>query len=115
MAAKVEMSTQDFYSKFTRRRGRGSKAYFELKEVRTDTGAMDCIFLDRSKIPGKATCSLYGARPGQCRTWPFWPELLESEKTWKNGKVGPEGCPGIGKGAVVPYEEIIRQRDLPLL
>lgn len=114
MAAQVKMSTEDFFSKYTRRRGRGSKAYFELKEVRTDSGAMDCVFLDRSKIPGKAICSLYGARPGQCRTWPFWPELLESEKAWKNAKFGPEGCPGLGKGAIVPYEEIVRQRDLPL-
>ena len=114
MAEQVKLSTADFYSKYTRRRGRGTKAYFELKEVRRDSGAMDCIFLDRSKIPGKAICSLYGARPGQCRTWPFWPEVLESEKTWKNAKAGPEGCPGLGKGAIVPYEEIVRQRDLPL-
>jgi uncharacterized protein len=111
MAAQVKLNTEDFYSKYTRRRGRGNRAYFELKEVRTDSGAMDCVFLDRSKIPGKAICSLYGARPGQCRTWPFWPELLESEKAWKDAKLGPEGCPGLGKGAIVPYEEILRQRD----
>jgi uncharacterized protein len=114
MAAQLQITTEDFYSKYTRRRGRSSKAYFELKEVRTLSGAMDCIFLDREKIRGKAICSLYGARPNQCRTWPFWPELLENEAAWKNAKLGPEGCPGIGKGTVVPYEEIIRQRDLPV-
>ena len=113
MAAQVKISPDEFYTKYTRRRGRGSKSYFELKEVRRDNGDMDCIFLDRVKVPGKAICSLYGARPGQCRTWPFWPELLENEKAWKNAKLGPEGCPGIGKGTIVPYEEIIRQRDLP--
>ena len=114
MAAQLQITTDDFYSKYTRRRGRGTKAYFELKETRTVSGAMDCIFLDRDKIRGKAICSLYGARPNQCRTWPFWPELLENETAWKNAKLGPEGCPGIGKGTVVPYEEIIRQRDLPV-
>ena len=93
---------------------RGSRSHFELKKVRRDNGDMDCVFLDREKIPGKAICSLYGARPGQCRTWPFWPELLESEKTWNNAKFGSEGCAGIGKGIIVPYEEIIRQRDLPM-
>lgn len=113
MASQTNLSTEDFYSKYTRRRGRGRKSYFELKEVRRDSGDMDCVFLDREKIPGKAICSLYGARPGQCRTWPFWSELLESEETWNNAKIGSEGCAGIGKGTVVPYEEIIRQRDLP--
>jgi hypothetical protein len=36
---------------------------------------------------------------------------LESEKAWKDAKLGPEGCPGLGEGAIVPYEEILRQRD----
>lgn len=114
MATLNKVSVEEFYTKFTRRRGRGSKAYFELKEKRRDNGDMDCIFLDREKIPGKAICSLYGSRPAQCRTWPFWPELLEDEKSWKDARLGPEGCPGINKGEVVPYEEIIRQRDLPI-
>ena len=114
MASQMKLSVEDFYLKYTRRRGRGSRSYFELKEVRRDNGDMDCVFLDREKIAGKAICSLYGARPGQCRTWPFWPELLESKETWSNAKFGPEGCAGIGKGIIVPYEEIIRQRDLPI-
>lgn len=114
MASQMKLSVEDFYLKYTRRRGRGSRSYFELKEVRRDNGDMDCVFLDREKIAGKAICSLYGARPGQCRTWPFWPELLESKETWNNAKFGPEGCAGIGKGIIVPYEEIIRQRDLPI-
>eukprot|EP00961_Rhodomonas_salina_P046921 629705-Rhodomonas_salina.2 len=29
-------------------------------------------------MKGKAICSLYEARPKQCRTWPFWPENLAS-------------------------------------
>mmetsp|Transcript_17621 Transcript_17621/g.16963 ORF Transcript_17621/g.16963 Transcript_17621/m.16963 type:complete len:205 (-) Transcript_17621:394-1008(-) len=111
MASQVNMKTDDFYAKFTRRQGRGSKTYYELKEVRQDDGSMDCIFLDRLKITGKAICSINTAKPMQCKTWPFWPEILETEKTWNDAKKGAEGCPGLGKGTVVPFEEIIRQRD----
>ena len=31
----------------------------------------DCIFWDK-----QAGCTVYDARPDQCRTWPFWPENL---------------------------------------
>lgn len=111
MAAQVNMKTDDFYKKYTRRQGRGSRTYYELKEERQDDGSMDCVFLDRAKIPGKAICSINTAKPSQCKTWPFWPEVLETEKSWNDAKKGSEGCPGLGKGVVVPYEDIIRQRD----
>ncbi len=58
----------------------------------------DCRFLvDRR-------CSVYEARPTQCRTWPFWPENM-SAKAWT--AIAAE-CPGVGKGRVVPVEEIRR-------
>lgn len=58
----------------------------------------DCRFLvDRR-------CSIYEARPTQCRTWPFWPENM-SAKAWTGIAAG---CPGVGKGRVVPVEEIRR-------
>lgn len=46
-----------------------------------------CPFLKSGK------CSVYKARPTQCRTWPYWSELV-NEKTWELLK---EDCPGIGK------------------
>tara|TARA_R110002126_G_scaffold105905_9_gene240566 strand:+ start:6031 stop:6456 length:426 start_codon:yes stop_codon:yes gene_type:complete len=41
------------------------------------------------------SCSVYAARPVQCRTWPFWTENLEQAR-WK----GPvkERCPGLDQG-----------------
>jgi Fe-S-cluster containining protein len=36
-----------------------------------------CIFLDGP------TCTVHEAKPVQCRTWPFWDELLESEETYR--------------------------------
>ncbi len=73
-----------------------------LKEVRTEFG-YDCVFLDRESMPGKAVCSLYDLRPTQCRTFPWWPENLESPRAWQ--RLGRE-CEGVGRGDVVPVEEI---------
>ena len=56
-----------------------------------------CIFLKDKK------CSVYEGRPTQCRTWPFWPEVMEA-KTWK--KEVAAFCPGIGKGKIWKKEEI---------
>ena len=59
----------------------------------------DCEFFD-SKTRG---CSIYPARPVQCRTWPFWNSNLESPETWQ--QTGRE-CPGLGRGEFVSLEEI---------
>ena len=42
-----------------------------------------CIFLEEN---GKE-CSIYEARPIQCRTYPFWPRLLDSAKSWEDESV----------------------------
>ncbi len=42
-----------------------------LKEM---TKTYDCIFLQDNK------CRIYKNRPVQCKTFPFWPYLLESKK-----------------------------------
>ena len=109
MAIKTGLNEEIFKDKYTRIRGRGNNKYIELKEVRRSDGSYDCVFLDRVTVPGKALCSLYEARPTQCRTWPFWPELLESEKTWNDAKFGSDGCPGLGKGKTVSLLSIQKQ------
>jgi Fe-S-cluster containining protein len=58
----------------------------------------DCIFWDK-----KAGCTVYPARPVQCRTWPFWPENLESPEDWTRVK---RVCPGSGQGRWFSLEEI---------
>ena len=40
-------------------------------------------------------CKIYGARPGQCRTFPFWTSNLESRDDWEGLQ---NTCPGAGKG-----------------
>ncbi|MDG3002900.1 YkgJ family cysteine cluster protein [Paludisphaera mucosa] len=59
----------------------------------------DCIFWDR-----EAGCTVYEARPVQCRTWPFWPENVETPEDWE---AVTEICPGSGKGRRYSADEII--------
>lgn len=104
------LSLADFLEQYARKLG----TRWSLKEVAVgmDGGrrGFDCIFLDRAKVPGKALCGVYGARPTQCRTWPFWSEMLESERAWEAAKrVTP--CPGMGNGALHTFVEINIQRD----
>lgn len=62
----------------------------------------DCTFFD----PEKRRCTIYEARPTQCRTWPFWKSHLESPEAWK--RVERE-CPGAGQGEFFSLEEIERR------
>ena len=111
MAARLHVTKDQFYDQYTRKRGRAKNAYVELKEKRTARHGYDCVFLDRDTVPGKAICSLYEARPAQCRTWPFWEENLTSKAVWERVRLGPEGCKGIGAGPVVAYRDIVAQRE----
>jgi Fe-S-cluster containining protein len=43
-------------------------------------------------------CSIHPAKPTQCRTFPFWPELVENRLAWAGAK---RYCPGIGKGPLI--------------
>lgn len=58
-----------------------------------------CVFLDT--VAGK--CSVYTVRPVQCRTYPFWPELVYDSRDWKREA---RRCEGIGRGEGVSVEKI---------
>ena len=53
-----------------------------------------CVFLD-----GEKRCRIYPVRPVQCRTYPFWPELVESRFAWR---AEARRCEGINRGEIVP-------------
>jgi uncharacterized protein len=103
MAAELEMEEAAFFRNFARRIG----GRWSLSERQTPHG-LDCVFLDRETIPGKAICRVYGSRPAQCRTWPFWPENLTTRKAWDEAG---QNCPGMGQGQVIPVEEVRIRRD----
>lgn len=105
LARKLGVSEENFYRHYAHQ----VEGQWSLNERETVHG-MDCIFLDRESVPGKAICGVYDARPTQCRTWPFWPENLKSERNWKLVQRNTP-CPGMGNGTLVPVEHIRIQRD----
>ncbi len=46
-------------------------------------------------------CSIHPVKPTQCRTFPFWPELIEDAKAWEEAS---QYCPGMGKGELIQIE-----------
>lgn len=96
-------------AEFRRRYARRIHGQWSLVERLTSHG-YDCVFLDRDTVPGKAVCGIYDARPKQCRTWPFWPENLESRAAWDDVRRATP-CPGMGHGRLVRIDEIRISRD----
>jgi len=48
-------------------------------------------------------CSVYQARPLQCRSFPFWSGCVSSVEEWEHHG---RQCPGIGRGALHSRREI---------
>lgn len=65
----------------------------------------DCVFFDNDS----RSCSVYGARPRQCRSWPFWDSNLRTEQHWEETQ---EHCPGCGKGPLYQLDEILSQQAM---
>lgn len=94
LAALLGLAVGVFKRRHTRRLG-GRRS---LKEF--DNG--DCEFLGRDEA-GRAYCTVYHARPEQCRTWPFWGSNLKSRRAWV---LTGRGCPGIDTGQHHPLPVI---------
>lgn len=97
MAAALKISVKEFEAKYTRL----VDGNVSLKETVPN---YDCIFLRDKK------CLIYEARPSQCRTFPYWPENLESKQAWKETA---ERCEGIDHpdAPLVPLSEIQKNLD----
>ena len=61
----------------------------------------DCVFLERPE----GRCRIYDVRPSQCRTFPFWEDVLKSKLSWD---CYSQTCPGMNRGTFHSYEEILR-------
>lgn len=89
-----------FKRKYTRQSGNK----YSLIEKKTHTNDNDCIFLKDKK------CTIYQARPKQCRTFPWWKENLQSEESWK---FAAKECEGINdESPIVPFDEIQKQLNI---
>jgi uncharacterized protein len=97
LAARVDMDVAEFERRYVRTVG------VRKSLVEFDNG--DCIFFD----PKKRCCTVYEARPRQCRTWPFWESNVRTPKAWEETC---QVCPGSGKGKLVSSEQILHQVSL---
>lgn len=59
----LQLGTNEFIAKYLYRH----KGRYSIKETTFD-GSFDCIFYDRQT----SGCTIYEARPMQCKTFPFW-------------------------------------------
>ena len=93
LARAAGLEEAEFEARYVRRVG-VRKSLIELANG-------DCIFFD----PPTRQCTLYQARPRQCRTWPFWESTVCTPEDWDETSAG---CPGCGQGPVVPAAEVLR-------
>lgn len=93
LAAHLGVPVAEVGRRYLRRLADGELALLEKANL-------DCIFWEDDR-----GCSVYEARPDQCRTYPFWPEVVASEATWEAER---PACEGIGRGKLYPRAAIER-------
>ena len=94
LAAEVGVSVDEFERKYVRRVG--------IRKSLVEFANGDCVFFDGAT----RRCTVYGARPRQCRTWPFWQSNVRTAEDWRQTC---QVCPGSGRGQLVTVEEVLRQ------
>jgi Fe-S-cluster containining protein len=107
LAEFLKLTPRQVFVRYCRKVG----SRWSLKERRTSEGLYDCVFLteqpdaapashelneDQSIPLRRRGCSIYPARPLQCRTWPFWDSNLSSMEMWEHAS---KRCPGMGTGS----------------
>lgn len=95
LAHHLGIATNQFTCRFTEK----EDGLYQLKY-----DGKDCPFFQKNR------CSVYPARPWQCRTWPFWPENM-NKTVWEREVASY--CPGAGKGrlySAAEIEEIIAKK-----
>jgi Fe-S-cluster containining protein len=97
LAAKIGLGVDEFEKKYVRKIG--------IRRSLVEFPNGDCVFFDTEK----RNCSVYEARPRQCRTWPWWNSNLQSEEAWRQTC---EVCPGSGQGKLYTLEHIEAQRKI---
>jgi Fe-S-cluster containining protein len=92
-AGLLELSPAEFRRRFRLRLEDGVHAL--------DPGSdSPCTFYD-----DETGCAIYEARPTQCRTWPFWPEVVNRKRSWERAA---RDCEGMDQGRCFSVTEIER-------
>ncbi len=87
MAKLLKLKTQVFTRTYCKRDGE----YYYLNDSKKQ-----CRFLEGTR------CSVYEARPNQCRSWPFWPEHMNARAWSEVAKY----CKGVGRGPLFSPDHI---------
>jgi hypothetical protein len=92
LAAHLGLEVEEFARRYLRRVGR------RLSLVEKPN--YECVFWQAGR-----GCTVYAARPVQCRTFPFWKEHVTTPAAWR--EVG-EFSPGVDQGRRYSVAEIAR-------
>lgn len=82
------------------------RAWFARRYARRDAHGWTLRLGPDGRCPllaASGRCRVYGQRPAQCRSYPFWPEILATPATWRR-EAGR--CEGIGRGPRLPAARI---------
>lgn len=93
LASRLSLTVDQFGSRYLRLVG----ARLSLLESR----AGDCVFWNP-----EAGCTVYEARPDQCRSWPFWNGHLADRESWERVS---KFCPGCNSG---PNYDLVQIRSI---
>lgn len=98
LAALMGMASQEeFEDRYVRRIG--------IRKSLREFPNGDCVFFDTET----RRCTVYQARPRQCRSWPFWDSNLRDPAAWaETCRI----CPGSGQGKLYSIETIETQRQM---
>jgi Fe-S-cluster containining protein len=92
IAEHLKLSFDDFTRTYVRKIGD--------RYALTEKFNYDCTFLTRDGA-GRSGCMIYGVRPMQCRTWPFWGDNLSSPAAWTRAA---SRCPGMCDAEAPTYD-----------
>ena len=94
MAAYLKVGVPDFMKKFT------EKADGFVSIMSRPNGT--CVFYQDG-------CTIYPVRPIQCRTFPFWSDVVKSPHRWQEQA---KKCKGMNKGKIWDVETVREQLHL---
>jgi len=83
LAKQIDLDPETFEKKYVRKIG--------MRRSLVEYPNGDCVFFDTEK----RNCSVYEARPRQCKTWPWWNSNIKSEEAWEETRAV---CPGCNSG-----------------
>jgi Fe-S-cluster containining protein len=109
--SEIELLAQFLGATVEQVRRRNIRRVGRRQTIIEDDATRDCMFLSARPLENgqcRKGCSIYEARPTQCRTWPFWPINLSSPEAWSQAA---QRCPGINRGNIHSFHEIETKRQ----